>query len=141
MKLHHLGWVGRSSSNMADRLSRDGLVPLSEPVTDPIQRVVVQFFADHAGVIWETVAPATSVDDSPLASRLRKGGGLDHVCMELEPSDTDIVSFVEREAANGAHVVCAPVHAIALGRRVAFLLYRSGRLVEYVESRPSDLPF
>ena len=136
MRLHHLGYVGRDLATLQRRFTHEAVEVLTPPVADPIQRVVVQFFRDVVtGDVVETIAPLESVETSPLAGRIARGGGLDHACFELEPADGTLESVLERERACGARVQCPPVPAAAFGRRIAFVLRRSGRLIEYVEAR------
>jgi methylmalonyl-CoA/ethylmalonyl-CoA epimerase len=137
VRLHHLGYVGRDLAVMARRFLAEGAEPLGEPVEDPVQRVRVQFLREpHSGELWELVAPLHAVEDSPLASRLARGGGLDHVCYELGPGDGSLEDVLGRERGRGGQVVCEPVPAAAFHRRIAFVFRRSGRLVEFVEERP-----
>ncbi len=159
MRLHHLGYVTRTLALTARRFQAEGAVAqggpieggpreggpsegglseggLSEggPIEDPVQRVVVQFFREpKSGEVWELVAPLGDVEDSPLRARLSRGGGLDHVCYELEPGDGTLESVLDGERERGAQVVCQPVMAAAFGRRIAFVFRRSGRLVEFLE--------
>lgn len=136
MRLHHLGYVGRSLPALQRRFAAEGGEVLGDPVADPVQRVVVQFYRQpESGETWELVTPLQTVEDSPLQSRLSRGGGLDHVCYELAPEDGALEAVLDREQARGAQVVCAPVSATAFGRRVAFVFRRSGRLIEFVEAR------
>lgn len=137
MRLHHYGFVGRDLATLQRRFGKE-CEQITEAVADPVQRVVVQFYRDTAtGDVWEIVAPLTTVEDSPLASRIARGGGLDHVCYELEGGDGSIEEAVASARAQGAQVTCPPVYAAAFERRVAFVLFRSGRLIEYVEPRPA----
>jgi len=135
MRLHHLGWVGQDLARMRAAFERDGAELASPPIDDPIQRVTVQFLREPTGELWELVAPLGGAEDSPLTSRLSRGGGLDHVCYELEDGDGTLDDRVTAEVSRGGHVVCAPVMAVAFGRRIAFVFRRSGRLVEFVEPR------
>lgn len=136
MRLHHIGWVGSDIARMRAAFERDGAEVVSPPIDDPIQRVTVQFLREPAtGELWELVAPLGDAADSPLAGRLGRGGGLDHVCYELEAGDGSIEDAVAAEVARGARVVCEPVIAAAFARRIAFVFRRSRRLIEYVEPR------
>lgn len=140
MRLHHLGFVTRSLPQLERRLSAEGAEPTTGPIEDPVQRVVVQFFRQAgSGELWEGVAPLGGPEgeaDSPLRARLARGGGLDHVCYDLEENDGPLESVVEAERARGGQVVCPPVFAVAFQRRIAFVFRRSGRLVEFVEREP-----
>jgi len=136
MKLHHLGWVGHDLARMRAAFERDGAEVVSLPIDDPIQRVTVQFLREPAtGELWELVVPLGDVAGSPLAGRLGRGGGLDHVCYELDPADGTLEDVVAAEVARGARIVCEPVLATAFARRIAFVFRRSRRLVELVEPR------
>lgn len=136
MRLHHLGWVGSDLARMRAAFERDGAVVASPPIDDPIQRVTVQFLREPVtGELWELVSPLGDPADSPLASRLGRGGGLDHVCYELDDGDGTLEDRVAAEVARGARVVCEPVLAAAFERRIAFVFRRSRRLIEYVEAR------
>jgi len=136
VKLHHLGWVGGDIARMRAAFERDGAEVISPAIADPIQRVTVQFLREPAsGEVWELVAPLGDPADSPLASRLGKGGGFDHVCYELDPDGGSLEDRVAAEVARGARVVCEPVFAAAFERRIAFVFRRSRRLIELVEPR------
>jgi len=130
MRFHHVGVVvaeievgGRSS------MEQLGLRSLTPIYADPLQRVRVQFWGregDESCV--ELVEPDGA--GSPVARFLSKGGGLHHLCFEvddLEIARTDAV-------ANGAICVCAPVPAVAFsGRSIAFFFFRNLGLVELVQ--------
>jgi methylmalonyl-CoA/ethylmalonyl-CoA epimerase len=136
MKLHHLGWVGHDLARMRAAFERDGAELVSPAIDDPIQRVTVQFLREPAtGELWELVVPLGDPATSPLGSRLARGGGLDHVCYELEAGDGALEDRVAAEVARGARVVCEPVIATAFERRIAFVFRRSRRLIELVEPR------
>jgi methylmalonyl-CoA/ethylmalonyl-CoA epimerase len=142
VKLHHFGWVGRDLARMRKAFEREGAEVVSPPIDDPIQRVTVQFLREPAsGELWELVVPLGEAADSPLTSRLARGGGLDHVCYELEDGDGTLEDRVAAEVERGGHVACAPVMAAAFGRRIAFVFRRSQRLIEYVEPRRPGQPF
>ncbi|MCS6913818.1 MAG: VOC family protein [Myxococcales bacterium] len=137
MRLHHLGYVGRDLQTLLRRFQAEGAEPIGEPVPDPVQRVVVQFVQQPgSGELWELVVPLSCVEDSPLRGRLARGGGLDHICYELEAGDGPLEQVLRQERDRGGQIVCEPVMATAFGRRIAFVFRRSGRLVELVEPRP-----
>ncbi len=136
MKLHHFGYVGADLATMQRRFRAESSEEMTPAIADPIQRVYVQFFRDRvSGDVWEIIAPLHAVADSPLAGRVARGGGLDHACYELEASDGTMEDVIAAERAVGSRVTCEPVFAEAFGRRIAFVLRRTGRLIEYVEAR------
>ena len=136
MRLHHFGWVGRDIERMRKTFEREGAEVVSPPIDDPIQRVTVQFLREPTtGELWELVVPLGGADDSPLASRLARGGGFDHVCYELEAGDGTLEDRLTAEVERGGRIVCPPVQAAAFERRIAFVFRRSQRLIEFVEPR------
>jgi methylmalonyl-CoA/ethylmalonyl-CoA epimerase len=76
----------------------------------------------------ELVEPATP--DSTVGRELKKGGGLNHLCYELD----DIEGQVEDAVADGAILAVAPVPAVAFsGHRIAFVYFRKVGPIEFVE--------
>jgi methylmalonyl-CoA/ethylmalonyl-CoA epimerase len=141
VKFHHLGWVGNDLARMRAAFQRDGAHVVSPPVDDLIQRVTVQFLREPAaGELWELIAPLGDPAASPLASRLARGGGLDHVCYELDLADGPLEAIIAADVARGARIVCEPVLAAAFDRRIAFVFRRSQRLIEFVEPRRPGQP-
>ena len=140
MNLHHLGWVGRDIARMRQAFEREGGTPVGEPIADPLQRVTVQFLREPgSGELWELIAPLGPPEDSPLAARLRRGGGLDHVCYALEEADGSLEERLAAEVANGSRVICEPVMAKTFGCRIAFVRRASGRVVEFIEAASPDI--
>ena len=130
MKLHHIGIVTESieSSGKAYACSL-GLVPASEIFHDPIQKVRVQFWRDENFSLVELIEPAAA--DSPVCSDLKKGGGLNHLCYEVENVERQVRDAV----AGGAILVAAPVPAVAFsGRLIAFMYFRKVGLIEFVQA-------
>jgi methylmalonyl-CoA/ethylmalonyl-CoA epimerase len=129
MKMHHVGIVvenlevwGESYAGLL------GLVADSPIYHDPIQKVRVQFWRDDRSSLVELIEPAAP--DSPVQRELKKGGGLNHLCYEIDDMD----QRVKEAVASGAILAVAPVPAVAFsGRRIAFLYYRRLGLIEFVE--------
>ncbi|MGA2983121.1 MAG: VOC family protein [Terriglobia bacterium] len=129
--LHHLGFVVASISKVAEEfavsmgLSWDGKI-----IHDPIQRVRVSFFwpADTRNQVFELVEPASEA--SPVTRFLKKGGGLHHVCYEID----DLESGLRKARGTGLAIVAAPAPAVAFdGRRIAWVCSRSRLLMELLE--------
>ena len=76
----------------------------------------------------ELVEPAG--EKSPLHSFVAKGGGLHHVCYEVESLERQLVY----SRSNGCVIAKEPLPAVAFGgRRIAWVLTRHKLLVEYLE--------
>ena len=125
--LHHVGFVVRRIGPVLSRMVDEGATVLVEPVDDPIQRVTVALLMTDGITPVELVAPIEGLD-SPIESRLKRGGGLDHFCYTV-PSVGDALAH---ESELGGLVVCEPVHAVAFNRQVGFIQRRSGLIVEFI---------
>jgi methylmalonyl-CoA/ethylmalonyl-CoA epimerase len=129
--LHHLGFVVSSISAVADEFA----VSISarwdgEIIHDPIQRVRVAFFSpvDPRNPVFELVEPASEV--SPVGNFLKKGGGLHHVCYEID----DLESGLREARGVGLVTVADPAPAVAFGgRRIAWVCSKRRLLVELLE--------
>ena len=127
--LHHIGYVVPRMGAALKRCVAEGATVLVEPTEDPIQRVTVALLSLDAGVPVELVAP-TPGEDGPIAARLHRGGGFDHLCFIVD----DVAGALALEEARGSLVVCEPVYAVAFGRTVGFVQRRSGMVVEYISA-------
>src|SRR5262245_12303902 len=131
LRMHHVGivvtqidGVGRSSAQQM------GLRPLTQIYDDPVQKVKVQFWGSPtSGTCIELIEP--SGPGSPVEAALAKGGGLNHICYEVD----DLEAARADAVARGAVCVCPPVPAVAFGGRpIAFFFYRGLGLVELVQA-------
>jgi methylmalonyl-CoA/ethylmalonyl-CoA epimerase len=129
--LHHIGFVVSSISAAAEEFAAsisarwDG-----EVIHDPIQRVRVAFLSpvDIRNPVFELVEPAS--EGSPVSNFLKKGGGLHHVCYEID----DLESGLCEATGVGLVVVADPVPAVAFGgRRIAWVCSKKRLLVELLE--------
>ena len=136
--LHHVGHVVTSIADSLARWRADlGAVTVSEVVEDPIQRVRAVFLGlpPEGAVQFELLEPIGA--DSPVASLLTKGGGLHHLCFEVD----DLDRHIEQMRALKLSLVRRPQPAVAFnGRRIAWVLTRDKLLVEYLERRPAVNP-
>ena len=132
--LHHLGFVVSSISAAAP----DFALSMSahwdgEIIHDPVQRVRVSFFspADPRNPVFELVEPAG--ETSPVNAFVNKGGGLHHVCYEIDNLGSGL-----REARDvGLGIVSNPVPAVAFGgRRIAWIVSKRRLLIELLERKP-----
>lgn len=133
--MHHVGFVvqsiGRSIDGFAHLLSARWT---GETFEDPIQKVRVAFLVtcDSAAQI-ELVEPLE--EDSPVAKFLAKGGGLHHLCYEVEQLEQEVAGM----RACGALPLQGPQPAVSFGgRRIAWVVTREGLLVELLESKPRE---
>lgn len=133
-RLHHVGFVVASiQAEVAGfqaslTASWDGRV-----FHDPVQKVRVTFLstARASDAQIELVEPAA--DDSPVLKFLQKGGGLHHLCYEI---DGPLEKALERARAQKATIVRRPQPAVAFeGRRIAWIVTAQRLLVELLEAK------
>jgi methylmalonyl-CoA/ethylmalonyl-CoA epimerase len=133
MDLAHIGYVVRDMHRALRRFEAEGAEVVIAPTDDPLQRVSCCLLRIDDAVLVELVAPLTP-GDSPVESRLKRGGGLDHICYFVEDISEALVS--ERSA--GSIVVCEPVYAVTFDRQIAFVQRRSGLVIEYMSREAAD---
>lgn len=128
-RLAHIGYVVESMEHGYKQFLREGAQVLSPPVIDPIQKVEVCIIKlQQAELPIELVAPI-DLHDNPVSARLKRGGGLDHICFYTK----DLFGILEHEKKQGGTLVCDPVFSVLFQMRVAFVYRRCGLLVEYIE--------
>jgi methylmalonyl-CoA/ethylmalonyl-CoA epimerase len=128
--LHHVGIVVASIDAVGDAFaSLLGAEWDREIVHDPLQHARVTFMrCRRDSTAIELVEPDD--DASPLHRSLSRGGGLHHLCYEVDALDSQLQSC--RSA--GALVVRPPLPATAFGgRRIAWVYSQQKLLVEYLE--------
>jgi methylmalonyl-CoA/ethylmalonyl-CoA epimerase len=127
--LGHIGYVVRDMAGALARFQAEGAVLKIAPTQDPQQRVSVCVLQLEGGPDVELVAPLD--ESAPIRARLQRGGGLDHLCYQVD----DLEQSVHRETERGALLVCPPCYAVAFDADVAFVHRRSGLLVELMRFR------
>jgi methylmalonyl-CoA/ethylmalonyl-CoA epimerase len=129
--LHHVGYVVSSIAESIERW-QTAVSPIStsETFDDPIQRARVIFLdlPPDGGVKLELIEPLGS--DSPVAKFDQKGGGLHHLCFEVD----DVEEQIRKMRVLKAMLIRQPKPAVAFGgRRIAWMQTRERLLVEYLE--------
>ncbi len=130
--LHHVGFVVASIRDTAPPMAVllgcewDGNI-----ILDPLQQAHVTFLRSRnvADPLFELVEPEGH--DSPVHKFLERGGGLHHVCYQVE----DLEQQLQHSRSSGALVVRQPAPAVAFGgRRIAWVFSKTKLLVEYLEA-------
>lgn len=132
LKLHHVGFVVSSIQECAESYALAlGATWDGNIVFDPLQKVRVTFFEGHSSTdpLIELVEPGGF--ESPVSRFLERGGGLHHLCYEVE----DLESHLAFCKSVGTIVLRPPVPAVAFGgRRIAWAMTRKKLLLEFLES-------
>lgn len=131
--LHHLGFVVASISAAGEAFAASISARWDGEIThDPIQQARVAFFhpVDPRNPVFELVEPAGEL--SPVSNFLKKGGGLHHVCYEVD--DLDLELLAARSA--GLVIIATPAPAVAFGgRRIAWVCSKRRLLIELLERK------
>jgi methylmalonyl-CoA/ethylmalonyl-CoA epimerase len=131
LKLHHIGFVVRSIQGCGQTFAEavgstwDGNI-----VFDPLQKVRVTFLAGRSTTdpFIELVEPGS--EDSPVTKFLERGGGLHHLCYEVD----DLEGHLKFCNSVGNTIIRPPVPAVAFGgRRIAWVVTKKKLLMEFLE--------
>lgn len=102
-----------------------GAEVIIQPAQDPIQAVSCALVQTQNQLPIELVAPLDS-ENSPLTSRLKRGGGLDHICVFVDDLNTSMDAYKKQ----GAFVLVEPVFGCVWNRSICFLLQPTGLVLE-----------
>jgi methylmalonyl-CoA/ethylmalonyl-CoA epimerase len=104
---------------------------------DPLQAVRVTFLEHEAAgaPLMELVEPASP--ESHLAGFLKRGGGLHHLCYEVD----GLGARIESALASGSILVRGPAPAVAFGgREIAWVCTPDRLLAEYLDRASPAAP-
>ena len=133
--MHHVGFVVASIEGVVVGFAQSiGALWDGKIVHDPLQSVRVTFLRsgldrDPLVELVESVG-----NESPVIEFLKRGGGLHHICYEVDELDTQLA--ISRSL--GALIVKKAVPAAAFGgRRIAWVYTKYRLLLEYLERGPA----
>jgi methylmalonyl-CoA/ethylmalonyl-CoA epimerase len=128
---HHVGYAVQSIAAIGEEFAKSlGSVWNGEIIHDPLQEAKVAFIFPSAGQApsIELLEPAGGT--SPLHKFLLKGGGLHHVCYEVDCLESQL----QQSRSVGCLIVKKPLPAVAFdGRKIAWIYTPQKLLVEYLE--------
>ena len=131
VKLHHIGFVLASIEEAAASIATSlGATWNGNIILDPLQNARVSFLQgfDNDDALVELVEPHGP--QSLVSQFLRKGGGLHHLCYEVE----NLESHLEFCRLVRTVVLRPPVPAVAFnGRRIAWAVTARKILLEFLE--------
>lgn len=130
-RFHHVGFVVAAITPVIENFCRAlGGKDWSETLHDPVQKVRVAFIYPQKqdDPSLELVEPAGP--GSPVQDFLTNGGGLHHVCYEVD----DLDWTVRGARGRGMVMIRRPQPAVAFGgRRIAWFVSRDKLLIECLE--------
>ncbi|HVA18487.1 MAG TPA: VOC family protein [Candidatus Dormibacteraeota bacterium] len=132
-RMHHVGYVVPSIAEAAKGFAESLSGSWDEIIfADPLQCVRVTFLTgSHAAdPLVELIEPAG--EKSPVMSFLKKGGGLHHLCYEVN----SLEHHLDFMRSAGGKIVRPPMPAVAFdGRRIAWVYTKYRLLVELLETK------
>lgn len=124
-RVFHWGYVVANMDRAVRTWLAQGAEMIVPPAVDPIQNVSCCLLLYRGAAPIELVAPLPE-GPNPVEQRLKKGGGLDHVCFFTNDLDADLASLVEA----GGMVVVPRCYGAVFDRELAFVVTRAGLVVE-----------
>jgi methylmalonyl-CoA/ethylmalonyl-CoA epimerase len=128
---HHIGFVVASIQSSVEGFLVSLDAEWDEKIFhDPNQEVRVAFLqSKYPGTpVVELIEPAG--ENSPVVPFLKRGGGLHHVCYEVD----DLEEQLRLSRTQRGIVVRNPMPAVAFeGRRIAWVYTKNKLLIEYLE--------
>jgi len=128
LQYHHIGFAVENLQLAINKWENDGFKVAIPPVDDLNIGVSCVMLTDVSSFAIEIISPLSG--SSSLSARMKRGGGLDHICFSTENIDQQL----QIEQINGAIVVLEPTVAKLFNRKVAFVIRRSGLLTEFIEN-------
>jgi acyl carrier protein len=130
--INHFGLATNNlDASLKDLLQIPGSRLLRGPGENQTQKVRFAFVDTGRGVI-ELLEPIGH--DSPIKRLVATGGGVYHICFEVDSID---ILHDELSKSEGNWVVSPTPDPAFDGRRIAFLMDKNLGLIEFVESRPT----
>lgn len=140
LKLDHIGLVVEDIAKAKEVFEAIGLEGGTKAVPDALQKVTASFVnvGKADGIYIELLEPTS--DDSPITNFLKKkGGGLHHLCFEVEDIDQAVKELKDK----GFRMVGAPADCPAYDEnlkrtcqsptKIAFFIISKGVLIELIE--------
>lgn len=124
-RVFHWGYVVPDMARALTAWQKAGAAVVVPPAIDPIQNVACALLVYKGAAPIELVAPLPEAKN-PLESRLKKGGGLDHVCLFTDDLESDLAALVTE----GGITVVEPCYGAVFDRQLAFVVTRMGLTVE-----------
>lgn len=130
-RVFHWGYVVPNMERALTSWQKAGAVVLVPPAIDPIQNVACALLVYKGAAPIELVSPLPE-GPNPVEGRLKKGGGLDHVCLFAADLEADLEAMRQE----GAITVVEPCYGAVFDRRLAFVVTRMGLTVELMTRSP-----
>jgi methylmalonyl-CoA/ethylmalonyl-CoA epimerase len=138
LHIHHVGFVVSEIKTVIEGFVRSLDATWEGKVfQDPLQKVRVTFLRTACSSDPQIELVEPSAEDSPVRQFLQKGGGLHHLCYEVQDLDAHLGEMRTR----GGIIVKPPLPAVAFGnRRIAWVFTQQKLLLEFLEQEKAEVP-
>ncbi len=133
-RMHHIGFVVKDIDVLLQSWLDLGFSVVSSKTEELEIGVECILLSDGNSAFIELIQPLPG--SQALSARLKRGGGLDHICYSVP----DLELAISKEIRLGGIVVLEPTHSRLFNRRIAFVFRRSGLLVELLTSTENLAP-
>jgi methylmalonyl-CoA/ethylmalonyl-CoA epimerase len=130
--MHHIGFVVKDIDSSLQSWLDLGFSVASLKTKELEIGVECLLLSDGNSALIELIQPLP--DSGALSARLKRGGGLDHVCYLV----SNLNATISEEVRRGGIVVLEPTLSRLFGHKISFIFRRSGLLVELMESTEID---
>jgi methylmalonyl-CoA/ethylmalonyl-CoA epimerase len=129
--LHHVGFVVPSIAKVGTRFARSIAAEWDQRIIhDPLQKVSVAFLRPSSLEATQVELVEPLGEDSPVTAFLKTGGGLHHLCYEVDDLDAQL----RKMRAERSMIAKPSLPAVAFQeRRIAWVLTPERLLIEYLE--------
>jgi methylmalonyl-CoA/ethylmalonyl-CoA epimerase len=133
--LHHVGYVVPSIAAVGARFAKSVSATWDEKIIhDPHQKVLVSFLIPDGESATQIELVEPKGTDSPVHPFLDRGGGLHHLCYEVDDLDLHLQQMRDQ----GSVPARPPLPAVAFdGRRIAWMFTPDRLLLEFLERGPA----
>lgn len=128
----HIGFVTKDMEKTLRRWLRSGANLIIPATEDPVQKVSCALIQCTGKLLFEIVSPISLDAQHPLAGRLTRGGGLDHICYFADDLGASIAQHVEL----GFRQISEPAYGCVFDRRIAFMSNPAGLVIELMSRSP-----
>lgn len=126
--IHHIGFAVQDIDDNLNSWFHLGYLAKTEKIEELEIGVQCILLQDSNSMYIELVQPLPG--SAALTSRLRRGGGLDHICYSV----INIEEAILFEIAQGGFLVTPLTDSALHGAQIAFIYRKSGLLVELLNS-------
>ena len=129
LRQHHIGFCTNEINKKHCQWLKIGAIEIETSTADTTQGVCCSLVQLSLDTKIELVAPISG-NNHPLESWLSKNNTMYHICFETEDLDNTLSTICDTGMAK---IVCSPVHSQIFKTNIAFVMLRTGMLLEFIQ--------